>query len=40
MEESGYTPTENPRESYIGGIWNKEQEADWLTELQFPIQKK
>ncbi|TCL42785.1 MerR family transcriptional regulator [Harryflintia acetispora] len=40
MEENGYTPTENPRESYIDGIWNKEQEADWLTELQFPIQKK
>lgn len=40
IEENGYVPTENPRESYIDGIWNKEQEADWLTELQFPIKKK
>lgn len=26
-----------PRESYIDGIWNKEDEEDWLTELQIPI---
>ena len=26
-----------PRESFIDGIWNKESEEDWLTEVQFPI---
>lgn len=37
IEDNGYQVTEPPRESYIDGIWNKENEADWLTELQFPI---
>lgn len=40
IEDNGYQVTEPPRESYIDGIWNKENEADWLTELQFPIIKK
>jgi DNA-binding transcriptional MerR regulator len=26
-----------PRESYIDGIWNRENEQEWLTELQIPI---
>ena len=26
------------RESYIDGIWNKESEEDWLTEIQLPIE--
>ncbi len=39
MEENGYTPLDNPRESYIDGIWNKDSEDDWLTELQVPIAK-
>ena len=26
-----------PRECYIDGIWNKEKEEDWLTEIQVPI---
>jgi len=26
------------RESYIDGIWNKESEEDWLTEIQLPVQ--
>ena len=37
VEENGYTIADNPRESCIDGIWNKESEADWLTELQIPI---
>ena len=37
IEENGYTPADNPRESFIDGIWNKESEEDWLTELQIPI---
>jgi len=27
----------NPRESYIDGIWNRPDEADWLTEVQVPL---
>jgi len=40
IADNNYTPCENPRESYIDGIWNKENENDWLTELQVPIIKK
>lgn len=40
IEENGYVPTEHPRESYIDGIWNKESQDEWLTELQIPITKK
>lgn len=36
--ENGYKITGLPRESYIDGIWNKEKEEDWLTEIQVPIQ--
>jgi len=31
---------ENIRESYIDGIWNKENVDDWLTEIQVPVAKK
>ncbi|MBC8571045.1 MerR family transcriptional regulator [Zongyangia hominis] len=37
MEENGYAVGGAPRESYIDGIWNKEKEEDWLTEIQVPI---
>lgn len=40
IEENGYVITDYPRESYIDGIWNKEDESEWLTELQIPIVKK
>lgn len=40
IEENGYVVTQNVRESYIDGIWNKENEEDWLTELQVPVMKK
>jgi len=40
IEENGYTAIDSPRESYIDGIWNKEKEEDWLTELQVPIAQK
>ncbi len=39
IEENGYTVAGNPRESYIDGIWNKDDEAEWLTELQIPVAK-
>jgi len=37
IEENGYTAADNPRESYIDGIWNKDSEDEWLTEIQVPI---
>ncbi|MDD2519213.1 MAG: GyrI-like domain-containing protein, partial [Bacilli bacterium] len=40
IEDNGYTTTDKPRESYIDGIWNKEDENDWLTEIQVPVTKK
>ncbi|MHB1347667.1 MAG: MerR family transcriptional regulator [Candidatus Humimicrobiaceae bacterium] len=39
IEENHYELADNPRESYIDGIWNKESEEDWLTEVQIPIRK-
>lgn len=39
IEENGYEIAGDQRESYIDGIWNKESEEDWLTEIQFPIRK-
>ena len=35
--KNGYEAAGLARESYIDGIWNKESEADWLTEVQLPI---
>lgn len=40
IEENGYVVNGNPRESYIDGIWNKEREEEWLTELQVPVEEK
>lgn len=40
IEDNGFRPSDNPRESYIDGIWNKTDENDWLTELQVPVIKK
>ncbi|MCF7944790.1 MAG: MerR family transcriptional regulator [Spirochaetia bacterium] len=37
VNENGYEPADNPRESYIDGIWNKEDPEEWLTEVQLPI---
>ena len=40
IEENGYTVTGSPRESYIDGIWNKESDDEWLSEIQVPVMKK
>lgn len=40
IEENGYTVAASPRESYIDGIWNKENPEDWLTEIQVPVVKE
>ena len=36
-EKNGYAVAGLARESYIDGIWNKESEEEWLTEIQLPI---
>ncbi len=38
-EENGYKATGPARECYIDGIWNKESEEDWLTEIQLPARR-
>lgn len=38
-EKNGYTPAGPARESYIDGIWNKENVDDWLTEVQLPVER-
>ena len=40
VSENGYEIAEAIRERYIDGMWNKEDENDWLTEIQIPIKKK
>lgn len=37
IEESSYEAVDNPRESFIDGIWNKDDKNDWLTEVQVPV---
>lgn len=39
IEENNYEVIDSPREVYIDGIWNKENEDEWLTEIQIPINK-
>ena len=38
-EENGYQITGPARECYIDGIWNKDSEEDWLTEIQLPARR-
>ncbi len=37
IKDNNYEVVDNPRESYIDGIWNKESPGDWLTEIQVPV---
>lgn len=39
IEDNGYEISGPIRESYIDGVWNKESEEEWLTEIQIPISK-
>ena len=39
-EENGYRIVGSIREKYIDGVWNKEDESQWLTEIQIPVEKK
>ncbi|MGN1343253.1 MAG: GyrI-like domain-containing protein [Traorella sp.] len=36
-QKNGYQINGLARECYIDGIWNKENEEEWLTEIQLPI---
>ena len=37
-EQNGYKAAGLARECYIDGIWNKESEEEWLTEVQLPVE--
>lgn len=37
IEENGYEIAGNIRESYIDGVWNKDAESEWLSEIQIPV---
>lgn len=39
-EANGYEVTDGARASYIDGIWNKQDPAEWLTEAQIPVVRK
>ena len=40
IEGNGYEIAGEIRESYIDGVWNKEEEDQWLSEIQVPIRKR
>ena len=40
IEENGYEIAGEIRESYIDGVWNKDDESQWLSEIQVPIRKR
>ena len=40
IEENRYEIVGPIREKYIDGIWNKEEESEWLSEIQIPVAKK
>ena len=37
IEDEGLQIIGAPRFSYIDGAWNKEDEAEWRTEIQVPV---
>lgn len=37
IDDNGFAVVGNPRESYLDGIWNHEDPANWLTEVQVPV---
>ena len=39
IEENGYEIAGEVRESYIDGVWNKDDESEWLSEIQVPVRK-
>lgn len=39
IKDNGYKIIEYPRECYIDGCWNKDNEDDYLTEIQIPVKR-
>ena len=39
IEENGYEIAGEIRESYIDGVWNKDDEREWLSEIQVPVRR-
>lgn len=39
IEENGYVISGPIRENHIDGVWNKDSEEEWLTEIQIPVCK-
>ena len=39
LDEHGWKPAGEPRFAYIDGAWNCADPADWLTEIQVPVEK-
>ena len=40
IEENGYEIAGEIRESYIDGVWNQDDESEWLSEIQVPVRRK
>ena len=40
IEENGYEIAGEIRESYIDGAWNRDDERQWLSEIQVPVRRK
>ena len=40
IEENGYEIAGEIRESYIDGVWNQDDESDWLSEIQVPVRRR
>lgn len=39
IEENGYEICGSIRENYIDGVWNKDKEDEWLSEIQIPVKR-
>ncbi|MFW6312775.1 MAG: MerR family transcriptional regulator [Spirochaetota bacterium] len=37
IEQNGYRAVGHPRESYIDGVWNRDDPQEWRTEVQVPV---
>lgn len=40
VKENNYLITGDLKERYIDGMWNKDNEDDWLTEIEIPVVRK
>ena len=40
LEEIGHAIAGEIRDCYIDGVWNKDDESEWLSEIQVPVRRK